>query len=597
MNKHDWLLALVLTIICGVLSFSLSGDTTAPQTFWRATEENPTLTIDLGEDVLLDNILYYTGLENDPDRDWLLEVSVDGQLWHSQPFMSHVNYDIFSWKIPFLEDFPRPVRYIRLTAGGAWKELGELVFFTRDEQGNRIMFDTSSLSERYPEYSALFDEQSLVPMLPDLSNNDMFVYYANRGLIPGRVSDHNGGVIFDEISHVRTAFEYIHNEEPYEITHPPLGKLIIALGINLFGMTPFGWRFMGILFGILMIPVLYIFIKNIFNNSVAATCGAVLLVFENLRFTQSRIATIDTYVVFFILLMYLFMFRFISTNYEAPFKKTVLPLFLCGLSFGLGVATKWVAFYAALGLVFLYTLYLVKRGQHQIAAGEKEQYKAYLLRTILASVVFFVVIPFIIYTLSYIPITAAYGKPITAFNLIRDMWDNQIHMLSHHGDPTRDMSHLFRSSWWMWLLNIRPMFYFADIQDESRALVGALTNPLITIGGLVAMGFVLYDAITKRAKDALFIIVGYLSQLVPWFFIARATFVYHYFPSVIFLILAICYIFNNMLKHDVATRKRVYLFTGISVVLFFMLYPISAGLTVPNWYSALFLRWLPSWPF
>lgn len=37
---------------------------------------------------------------------------------------------------------------------------------------------------------------------------------------------------FDEIYHARTALEHIENIYPYEITHPPLGKLIIGIGIT-----------------------------------------------------------------------------------------------------------------------------------------------------------------------------------------------------------------------------------------------------------------------------------------------------------------------------------------------------------------------------
>jgi dolichyl-phosphate-mannose--protein O-mannosyl transferase len=65
-------------------------------------------------------------------------------------------------------------------------------------------------------------------------------------------------MIFDEVYHAKTAYEYIRKVLPDEDTHPPLGKAIIALGIQIFGMTPFGWRFMGILFGILMLPLLYV---------------------------------------------------------------------------------------------------------------------------------------------------------------------------------------------------------------------------------------------------------------------------------------------------------------------------------------------------
>ena len=41
----------------------------------------------------------------------------------------------------------------------------------------------------------------------------------------------------------------------YETTHPPLGKDLIMVGIALFGMTAFGWRFAGTLFGVLLVPL------------------------------------------------------------------------------------------------------------------------------------------------------------------------------------------------------------------------------------------------------------------------------------------------------------------------------------------------------
>jgi len=49
---------------------------------------------------------------------------------------------------------------------------------------------------------------------------------------------------------------------PYETTHPPLGKIFIALGILVFGMVPFGWRIVGTLFGVAMVPVMYMFGKR-----------------------------------------------------------------------------------------------------------------------------------------------------------------------------------------------------------------------------------------------------------------------------------------------------------------------------------------------
>lgn len=93
--------------------------------------------------------------------------------------------------------------------------------------------------------------------------------------------------------------EHIRDITPYEISHPPLGKLIIGLGIRMFGMTPFGWRFMGTLFGVGMLPLLYLFLKNLFGKTFVAACGTILFAADFMHLTQTRIATIDTYAVFF----------------------------------------------------------------------------------------------------------------------------------------------------------------------------------------------------------------------------------------------------------------------------------------------------------
>ena len=74
------------------------------------------------------------------------------------------------------------------------------------------------------------------------------------------------GTYFDEIYHARTAYEHLHGQRPYETTHPPLGKLLMAVGIAIFGMTPFGWRFAGAFIGVLMLPALYLMTKQLLHR-------------------------------------------------------------------------------------------------------------------------------------------------------------------------------------------------------------------------------------------------------------------------------------------------------------------------------------------
>jgi dolichyl-phosphate-mannose--protein O-mannosyl transferase len=670
MARLDVLCALALTLAYGALAFAFTGDTKAPQSFWRAGDTANVFLLDLGEVKHLDTFMYYTGLM---DGSWTLELSEDGENWRTQSYqetdqstggeitksgMTQAWSELFKWRYARLEaDHTLPTRYIRASASRAEMELGELILVEQDDEGRRVTVKTEDLRQRQPEYGALFDEQTLVPRTPTQNN----------------------GTIFDEIYHARTAYEYIQNVRPTETTHPPLGKGIISLGIQIFGMTPFGWRFMGILFGVLMVPVFYVLVKNIFGNTAVAICGTAVFAFENMHFTQTHLATIDTYGVFFTLLMYLFMYRYICSGYETPFRKTLLPLALCGLSFGFGAASKWTGIYAALGLVALYVVYLVLRGRHQAAAGQRRAYVVFLAKTLAASLVFFVVLPLVIYTASYIPYVSVGGKtfafgallfgwgsaalPIvfllgfvlplpvllfirrrehpgeTAFSpawamtfsagsgllllllfllashftapagsagenqytlktLWDTMWNNQKAMLDYHGRSVLGNTHPYESRWWMWLFDIRPILYYdSGYQDGLRTAIGAFTNPLVTVGGLAALGAVLMDFFRRRSLPALFIFVGYMAQLVPWIPVERITFAYHYFPAMIFLALALCYVFNNIWQRRPEHRRRVYLFAGLCVGLFVLLLPPIVGIPMPQWYSQYVVKWLPTWPF
>ena len=68
---------------------------------------------------------------------------------------------------------------------------------------------------------------------------------------------------FDEIYHVRNAWEIANGQYMYASVHPLLGTNIIALSIHLFGMNPLAWRLPGAIAGVVMLPVLYGILKII----------------------------------------------------------------------------------------------------------------------------------------------------------------------------------------------------------------------------------------------------------------------------------------------------------------------------------------------
>ncbi|MDE6107302.1 MAG: dolichyl-phosphate-mannose--protein mannosyltransferase, partial [Oscillospiraceae bacterium] len=89
---------------------------------------------------------------------------------------------------------------------------------------------------------------------------------------------------------------------------------------------------------------------------------------------------------------------------------------------------------------------------------------------------------------------------------------------------------------------------------------------------------------------------AYLSQLVPWCFIGRTTFEYHYFPSILFLVFAIAYLMDTLLTGDKRWQLPVYGLTGLSAGLYVMFYPVLIGLQIPTWYEPI-VKWIESWPF
>lgn len=102
----------------------------------------------------------------------------------------------------------------------------------------------------------------------------------------------------------------------------------------------------------------------------------------------------------------------------------------------------------------------------------------------------------------------------------------------------------------------------------------------------------------RRCGKAAFIVVGYFSQLGPWLLISRTLFAYHYFPSILFLVLALAYVMNDLAERRArGWRWAVYGTTAAAAGLYAAFYPVLIGLEVPVWYTSNFLRWLPSWPF
>lgn len=606
LKRWDYLVMAGVTIAYSILTFVNLGTTSAPQTSW-VSGEGEEIVFDLGN-VEAFRMEYYGGICNNK---FTVALSNDGANWTEPQFALYNQGQIFRWLFyypvndnekltPLYEETiptadgsaytvfatraePHPfqtARYVRIAAESSGLILSEVGFVSPEGE-------TLPVSIAAGNGAALVDEQATVPVRPSYYNS----------------------TYFDEIYHARTAYENLHGLHTYEWTHPPLGKALMMLGIKIFGMTPFGWRFMGALMGVFMLPALYLMVKQLGGSRRMAALAMALFALDSMHFTQTRIATIDSYAVFFIMLMYLFMFRYVRMSFHRqPLRRTLVPLALCGLTMGLAWATKWIGIYASAGLAILFFWSLFSRfREHREArmraedpfASEEERRALEAARdlfwrnafaTLMVCVGFFLLIPAAIYYFShYWQLT-----PDGNFNVERVL-ELQKQMYNYHSGLSDD-THYFRSPWYQWPVIAWPMWYYdgkSFLPEGMISSISAMGNPAVWWTGLVAMGWTIFEAAWKRRASAAGVIltIAFLSQYLPWVLVPRSTFIYHYFASVPFIIIAAAFLVGKLEKNRPRAFRRVaFALIAAALLLFIMFYPLESGAPVALSYAK-YLRW------
>ena len=532
---------LALTAATAVLSFAYLGSRTAPQQPLDATNTALTETVTLQGDAV--SLWVYPG------------VSFGGRMTVTDAqgntvFEKELDYGTcFSWTANAVT--AAAGQSLTVTVQNA--QMFELAF--RDAAGGLVPTVGGG---------ALFDEQDAVP---------------------DAISQLNS-MYFDEIYHGRTGYEQLHRMPVYETTHPPLGKDLIMLGIALFGMTGFGWRFSGTLFGVLLVPLAWCFVRRLTRRPGAAATAGVLLALDFMRFSQSRLATIDIYGTFFILLGAYCMVWYCQRVLTDGVQHALLPMALGGVAFGLGCAAKWTGIYAGAGLAVLYLGVLWARRQQ----GRPGFWAEFRLAA-LGGVLFYVVLPLCIYVASYLP----YWWRQPDFSL-GDWWRCQLSMYSYHA--TLKATHPFESRWYTWLLGLRPVWYYRNgsLPYGMKASIAGMAGPVIWVVGLAALVGLFWHQVSGRgSRRGAAVLILYGTQLIPWMLVTRCTFLYHYFPSSMFCLAALALVLARMRYQDWARRLCAGL-CAAAAVLFAVYYPALSGLPIPAWWADA-LEVLPSFGF
>lgn len=552
-SRTEWGALALVTLAACLLNIWHLGAVKVPQSYCATQQEKLVLQVFFEQPVQVSTIAYYPGIG-------IGEIAVSDA---SQIIKGQLSvYTVFCWQ---------KSQGAALSAG---PENPLMVTLSENITVNELCFYNPQGEQVFPsgwstQGSALFDEQQLAQ--PASCYNSMY---------------------FDEIYHARTAYELLHGLTPYETTHPPLGKELIAVGIALFGMCPFGWRIMGALFGALTVPIFYLLARQLMRKRYAAFATALFLL-EPMRLVTSRIGSVDIFLVFFLLLSACFMAAGCRRLVWYGPAAAASWLAGAGIGFGLACSCKWNGLYAGAALAVWYFWAFFRRCKNGPQQAVQRAFKRELAGFLGQGFLFFVIVPVLLYALSYLP--WAVRQP--GFGLA-GLWQCQLDMFSYHSTLTA--THPFQSMWYSWLFNWRPVWYYmgTGLKQGQYASIALLGGPLLMWGGLAAVAWLGAKAVRGRLESAgWFVLLFWVFQLLPWALVSRAAFLYHYFPCVPFLALA------AGLFMQAAGRKKAVLsgrlcmgLTVLAAVQLCFFFPALTGIAVgKGWASAMLL--LPSWGF
>jgi dolichyl-phosphate-mannose-protein mannosyltransferase len=378
-------------------------------------------------------------------------------------------------------------------------------------------------------------------------------------------------VVFDEVYYPEFAQKYLIGGQFFD-AHPPLGKYLIALGIQLFGYHPWGYRWMSALAGALVPIVVYSLVHKWSRRPQLAWLAAIFTCCDGLLLVESRYGLINIFLVLFGLIS---QWSLWSALFAPQPQSRWLWVMATGLFLGASISVKWtgLGYWLASLSLLLWTLVYCHRSLpwYQILVGLG-------------------IIPAIFYLGQWLP----HLRIATAASLIelhQQMWS--FHQNLGTGEPL--LSHPYCSQWWTWSLNIRPVAYFYDFRDLGIAHVLAMGNPLLY---WFSTGAVLYAMVRGKLHRLTHGLAGYacsswLVNLLPWALTPRCTFIYHYMPASIFAFICLAIVADLCLKNSHLLTAGIIICAGVSVA-FVLWLPIYIGLPIPPIYWRM-LIWFPTW--
>ena len=423
--------------------------------------------------------------------------------------------------------------------------------------------------------------------------------------------------IFDEVYYAKDACMYVLDslqacnlEDVQNQVHPPLGKWLIAAGIEIFGFDSLGYRIALVAGGTITIALLYLLAHRVLRSTLGACLAAGLLVIDPLHFVQSRTSMLDAFVPMFAVAAFLFLVydrdRLLRSPEGARPRPPALILgrpwrLAAGIAAGAAFATKWSGAFVIVAVV------VVSLGW-ELAARKTEGWGAAARRTLTHEVptiiLWCLVVPLVVYVASYAGVDDVTGRaepprelegevltwPAHEDSWWRALWEEQAFNWKFHTQDLKDSSHPYQSPGWSWILLKRPVSYFYESPDAEGNLheILATGSPFVWWTSILAVLYVVYQWLrhSRLGRPEGIILAGTAFTYGPWLLpMDRPTvFLFYFVVTVPFLCLALGYVAVRIGKSWEA-RAAIALFSMVAVGFFGFYYPLltKGPLTQSEW--------------
>lgn len=397
------------------------------------------------------------------------------------------------------------------------------------------------------------------------------------------------GYVFDEVYYVDGARDFLRfgvevsADQPEFIVHPPVGKWLIALGMQIFGDNEFGWRFATAIVGTLTILLFARFVHVLFFSPVLTAMSAALMAMDGMMLVHSRTALLDLFLTFFVLLAVYLWHR--EHHWYAA------------IAIGLAMGTKWSALYflVAIGTISLYRSFTAYSGKQ-------------IIRPALITSAQYGLLPITIYIATWsgwFASSRGWDRQWSS-NPLTSWWHYHAEMLGFHTGLTE--KHSYQANPLDWLIMRRPTSFFYESPQgcESKNCaqeVLAIGTPILwwigTLALVIVLGFWLRSVAVRRIESApSIVILGMSAGYLPWFFFPERT-VFTFYAVIFepFILLAIIYCAKLLLNSRLTPGTSLSIVSGLMVLIFlnFIYFlPLFTGEVID--YSEWLKRmWFNSW--